>query len=112
MRRVAIQQLRADGIGLILEWDEDTEKVALAQAARSGEERDQAYDRLIALQRAMRSQGVGWVDVELTERHRPVCGVRALALVWRAEMRSDGGARQVAEVVKWGLTRGRSGEVE
>lgn len=101
MRRLETE--RSSSLRLVLEWDEDTETVAIAQGAVDETERDMAYERLIRLQGIMREQGMHWLDMELMERHRPVCGVRGMALVWRAEMRSDGGARKVAELVAMGL---------
>jgi hypothetical protein len=96
----------AASLQMIFEWDEEpgAEWVALAQACRTGEERDQAYERLVALHGVLREVcRVDWVDLELMERVRPVCGERAMALVWRAEMRTDGGARVTAEAVAFGL---------
>jgi hypothetical protein len=91
-------------LSLVFEWDEEAEWVALAQGCRSGAERDEAYERLVQLHGVLREVcRVDWIDLELTERVRSVCGQRAMALVWRAEMRTDGGARACAEAVAFGL---------
>jgi hypothetical protein len=59
--------------------------------------------RLITLQSVLHNTGVEWVDTELMEKVRPVCGVRAAALVWRAQMRTGGGARNVARILAGAL---------
>lgn len=100
-------EARGSSLPLIFEWDEEAEWVALAQGVRSAAERDAAYERLVELHKVLVSVcGVQWVDLELTERERPVCGVRMGALVWRAEMRSEGGAQACAQAVAYGLGLG------
>jgi hypothetical protein len=94
-----MRRMESDAVGIVLEWDEEGEEVALAQRMLGPEGRDNAYDRLITLQNVMRYTEMEWVDVELMEKVRPVCGVRAAALVWRAEVRTEGGARNVARIL-------------
>ena len=100
-----IRRMESRAMGLVFEWDEESENVALAQLVATGQvARDQAYDRLIELHKVLgQVVGVEWLDTELTERRKAVCGVSALALVWRAQMRTQGGARACAEAVAYGL---------
>lgn len=99
-----IKRLDARDLEMIFEWDEEEESVAFAQAARSAQEREVAYWRLIELHKYLRDvSGVDWVDTELSERHRRLCVGSGMALIWRAEMRTEGGARAVATAVATGL---------
>jgi hypothetical protein len=98
MRRLTVPALQ-----LIFEWDDDGQGFAWAQATRNVQERRAAYECVRSVSESAEGLGVAWQDDELTERYRPVCGMTVMALVWRGQVLSAGGAQALADVIMAGL---------
>lgn len=95
LRRLEVKEMQ-----MIFEWDDADNGFALAVACG---DRDVAYGIVRGIGETASRLGVVWEDMELTERYRPVCGMRIMALVWRGEVVSEGGVQELADVILRGL---------
>lgn len=104
---MTLKRLTVPVLQLIFEWEADPTKsdqqFAWAQATRNMKERQVAYGCVRSVSESAAGLGVAWDDDELTERYRPVCGSTVMALVWRGQVLSAGGAQLMADVIMAGL---------
>lgn len=111
---MTLRRLSVPTLHLIFEWNDAPEErhFAWAQAVRNMTERRIAYECVRVVGESASRLGLDWVDEEMTERYRPVCGMTVMALVWRGEMQGEASAQRMADVILAGLDAAGSEDVQ